>query len=165
MSTASPDTREIPLTRGLVAIVDADDYEWLNQWKWCDGHGYAVRTDENRKHVRMHRAILNASEGVQVDHINGNRRDNRRSNLRLCSHAENGRNRRKQRPQSRSIFKGVSFHKATSKWRSYLRVEWHLLHLGLFASEIEAAKAYDVAALAYHGDFAKLNFPNEVTHE
>jgi len=94
--------REISLTQGLVAIVDAGDYVWLSKWKWfakvggCGGDAYAarsVRINGKVKTVRMHRLIMDAPDGMEVDHINGNTMDNRRCNLRIVSKSENLANR------------------------------------------------------------------------
>lgn len=152
------ETREIPLTRGLVALVDAADHEWLSQWKWCaDGYGYAIR-EERGERIRMHRLLL---PGVEtVDHINRNRADNRRSNLRPCNRQEHARNtskhRRRRAPSSR--FKGVCFRKDTGKWTAYINVDrGERQYLGCFATEEAAAAAYDTAALRAFGAFAATN--------
>lgn len=107
----------IPLTQGKSAIVDADDWQWLSQWTWhiarCRHTFYAKRTfyPEARKRlhytIRMHRVICNARDGDIVDHINGNGLDNRRSNLRLVSHAENCQNRPHLRSDNTSGATGI----------------------------------------------------------
>ena len=92
------------------------------------------------------------------DHINGNGLDNRRENLRICTHAENQRNSRSARGSS-SQYKGISWNKRDKRWYSHIRIDDKQQHLGVFTSEVKAAKAYDAAALKHWGRFAKPNFP------
>jgi hypothetical protein len=106
----------------------------------------------------MHRRILNPAPGKVVDHFNGNRKDNRRSNLRECTQAENRRNTRKSRGTSR--FKGVSWHCQMGKWQAKICHNGKSIHLGLFDDEVEAARACDKAAREFFGAFACLNFPD-----
>lgn len=156
--------RKIPLTQGKYTIVDDADYEWLSQYNWqVDSDGYAVRSarGEERSNgckVRMARAIMKAPKGKQVDHINGDRLDNRRLNLRSCTNAENTRNGSHHRTNT-SGYKGVYWNKREKKWRAHIRANNIHIHLGYFKSVIEGAKAYDVAAKKYFGEFARLNFP------
>lgn len=168
--------KEIPLTQGLVAIVDNDDYERVSAHRWytaisrtsSDGVSliYAVRSayrpDGQRRQQRLHRFILDAPDNMQVDHINGDGLDNRRENLRLCTSAENSRN---VRPYTggTSALKGVSWHLRVKKWRAQIKINGKKLHLGYYSTEEDAAKAYDSAALRFHGEFARTNF-KEVQH-
>ncbi len=108
----------------------------------------------------MHRVIKGAKAGQSVDHVNGNGLDNRRSNLRLCAHAENLRN-RKIHKNNKSGFKGVRKRKESSLWRAEIRSNHKFYFLGNFHSAEEAAHAYDAAALKLHGEFARLNFPRD----
>lgn len=161
-------TKEIQLTRGKVALVDDADYEALNQYKWCVAHGqtggfYAVRAglarDGQRKRtILMHRQIVGAAAGVDVDHANGNTLDNRRRNLREATRSQNCANRHK-RPASSSKYRGVHWKKANGKWAAQIKVNGHIRHLGLFADEQEAARTYDAAARAVFGEYANPNFP------
>jgi hypothetical protein len=152
--------RIVPLTRGYSALVDAEDYERVASFAWSAAKPsnvvYAVR-DEKRKRIYLHRFILNAPDGVEVDHWNGDGLDNRRENLRLCSHAENVRN---SRPHARgtSSYKGVHLHRASGKWAVEIQVNEKRRFIGLFGDETEAAKAYDAAARASHGEYAYCNF-------
>lgn len=157
--------RKISLTQGKEALVDDQDYDWLNQWKWYfekrPNTGYARRTireNGNKSYVYMHRMIMSASLGAQVDHINGNGLDNQRINLRTCSQSGNQRNRQKN-IRSISQYKGVS--PLSGKWRAQIRYDGKKHHLGLFDTEILAAQAYNDAALKHHGKYAKLNIPEE----
>lgn len=153
--------REIPLTKGRVAIVDAADYEWLSQWKWCaqvdeKGFAYACRAGPRLTIIRMHRVLAQPAAHQVVDHINRDTLDNRRANLRCCTLAENARNRAGNRG-TLSPFKGVLA--AGPRWRARIGDGTRQRHLGCFATQEEAARAYDEAARLLHGEFARLNFP------
>jgi len=159
----------IALTRGFEAIVDDEDYDMLiAMGKWCTngnrGNIYAVRNEKrNGKKIiiGMHRIIMNEPNGLCIDHINGDALDNRKSNLRICSHAENIRNGKKGKNCS-SSYKGVGWFKLRKKWRARIMIDYKDKHLGLFSNEIDAAKAYDEAARELHGEFARLNFPKKI---
>lgn len=146
----------ISLSRSKNTIVDDEDYDSLMQKKWyCSSIGYASRTSSNpRKEMPMHRAIMNCPEGMVVDHINGNKLDNRKINLRICTHKENIRN---GKGMSHKKYKGAYFSKERSKFYSKIKVNYKSIHLGYFSTEEAAASAYNQAAIKYHGEFAKLN--------
>lgn len=158
--------RAIKLTQGKIALVDDQNYDWLNQWKWCArrGHGtfYAVRNVSVAKGKReaqyMHRKILGLHSGdkQQTDHIDGNGLNNQRANLRFCTAAQNIQSSRKWK-FGVSIYKGIFWRRNDRKWQTQIRVNKKLVHVGLFSSEIEASKAYDAAALKYFGEFAFTN--------
>jgi len=158
--------KKIPLTQGQVARVDDADYEWLKQYKWCAhkiGHTfYAERgitiSPYKQKMIRMHRVILDAPDGTQVDHKNTDGLDNRRSNLRFCTHSENCRNQRINR-KNKSGFKGVSFSKrnAQNPWLVLIQVNSKRIHVGYYQTAEMAAAAYDLAALKHYGEFALTN--------
>ena len=156
--------KEIPLTRGLAATVDDEDFDRVSRYKWCAQVSdrktpVALRgKTADCPHRYMHRFILDAKPGELVDHINGDTLDNRRANLRLCSNAENLRNRGATRT-NRSGFKGVSWSRVGEAWIAQITVNYECVHLGYFKTKEDAAKAYDDAALRYHGEFAHLNFP------
>jgi len=151
----------IPLTKGKSAIVDFEDYEYLMQWKWhYASTGYAARcvnykTGHSGK-IWMHRSVTNAPESMQVDHKFGNRLDNRKANLRICTQSQNLRN-RGSKTASISGFKGVYLDKKSGKWKSSIRPNGKYLHIGYFACHVEAAKAYNDAAVKHYGEFAWLN--------
>lgn len=156
-------TKEIPLTRGKFVIVDEDAYDYLMQWKWhYDGY-YAVRTEvigrKNKRSVEkkiwMHRVINQTPQGMDTDHINCNKLDNRRENLRSCTRSQNAMN-CKGRPSS-SMFRGVKRHKKNQCWVASISIKGTRTHLGSFKNEADAATAYNFAALEHHGAFARLN--------
>lgn len=135
------------------SIIDPDDFVRFSDTKWhMAGKGYV----KSRKGY-LHRLIIGASNGEEVDHINGDKLDNRRCNLRLASSNENKWNRGKQRGSYSSRFKGVSWHAASQSWRAQINVRRKLINLGYYHSEIDAARAYNEGALKYHGAFASLN--------
>jgi hypothetical protein len=151
---------KIQLTKGFVVLVDSKNYNWLNQWKWYYAHGYAVRNvyekDERHYQVRMHRLIANTPDGMDTDHINGNKLDNREDNLRVCNRSQNVANSFVEK-QNKSGFKGVSWKQKNKKWVVQIRSNNVVHHIGLFKDVYEAAKAYNRAAISYFGEFAKLN--------
>ena len=141
-------------------MVDKADYVYLNQFTWRLNRGYAV-TNVKGKKVYMHRMILGITDSkIQTDHINHNKLDNRRYNIRACSIRQNLKNRKKQ-PNCTSIYKGVSLCSTTNKWVSSITHNYKKMHLGTFVCEKEAAEAYDEAAKKYHKEFCNLNFPKE----
>ena len=152
--------RWIPLGNGSYACVDAADYDWLRQWEWHTYEGgYAARC-ENGKRIFMHRQIMQAPKGAVVDHSDGNRANNCRSNLRVCTREENMRNIRKHSGSS-SRFKGVGWMRQSRKW--YARI-WYMgkrIRLGYFTDEAAAARAYDRKAVELFGPYARVNFPRE----
>ena len=147
----------IKLSNGIETAVDDNLYGYLNQWNWYPaGGGYASSTI-NGKTVYMHRLIMKAKRGEEVDHINSNKLDNRRVNLRLCSTRENKMNRTISKKNNTSGFKGVVFCKRDKVWYSRIKVNYKSIHLGSFQTKEEAAKIYNIFARRYFGKFAKLN--------
>jgi hypothetical protein len=156
--------KEIQLTQGKVAIVDDEMFEFLNQWKWFasnkNGKFYVVRNitvSKNKQNsIFMHRFIMKPEKGFVIDHLDGNGLNNQKNNLRICTNSENLRNRKKN-VNNKSGYKGVSLDKNLNKFRCKLYVNGQNIHIGMFIDPIDAAKAYNDAALKYHGEFAKLN--------
>lgn len=154
-------SREILLTQGRVAIVDDEDYSFLNRWKWYHGkQGYATRStlfsDGRKSTLMMHRLIINTPNDMKTDHIDGDKLNNVRINLRICSHSENLRNRSFQYNNT-SGYKGVSWNKRDSVWQAHIRIDNKQFHLGYYPIKEEAAIAYNAAAIVLHGNFAYLN--------
>ena len=153
--------KKIPLTQGKVALVDIEDYEWLNQWKWqahknTKGFFYVAGRNKKQKFQSMHRKIMKAPKGMEVDHINGDGLDNRRNNLRTCSHSQNIMN-SKMRIDNTNGYKGIRYHKQNKKWQARIKKNKKDNHLGYFTTPQEAALAYNEAAKKFFGEFAKLN--------
>lgn len=165
--------RTIPLTKGYVTIVDDEDCEELSKHRWCAfecPHGivYAYRAssrEEQRcgtpQRIYMHRQILGLIDkpSMRVDHCSRDGLDNRRANLRLCTHSQNLANVPKRRGSS--IYKGVHWHERLGKWKAYMQANDKSFHLGMFVDEEEAARVRDKAVLETFGEFAVLNFPPE----
>ena len=157
--------RKIYLDEGKWTILDPQDYYRFGHFKWwLSGNGnnlYAARsfkTEPLRTTItHLHRQIMNPPPDLLVDHRNCDSLDNRRANLRIATHEENMRNRRKRKNTS-SRYIGVHFDKRSGRWAAHIRYKGKKIWLGYFDSEIEAARAYDMAAKRYHIDFARLNF-------
>lgn len=146
--------------KNQVVIVDDEDYEYLNQFKWyLSYYGYAVRNTKmengNKKSIKMHREILKVQSNEFIDHINHNRLDNRKSNLRIATKSQNAANSKKRKSSSK--FKGVSWIQILGKWRARIRVNGKSYHLGVFNNEIDAAIAYNTSAKLFFGEFAYIN--------
>lgn len=148
----------VPLSRGLVAIIDADDAEIVaaaGPW-YASSDGYATHRTKGKPVVLMHRLILGCADDLEVDHVDGDPLNNRRSNLRP---ATRGQNRQNTRPKKNgtSRFKGVTRlrRRGDPRWQASIKSR----ALGTFSEEEEAARAYDREARRLYGSFARLNFP------
>lgn len=161
----------IPITKGAHALVSPEDAELVSTWPWyLQSGGYAARTQrygpgaKKKRVIYMHRLIMDAPDGFEVDHINGDRLDNRRENLRLATKSQQRRNAAK-RSNSTRTYKGAVYnpHKGAKPWTA--RATKHGVHSygAYFATELEAAHEYDRLARALFGDRARLNFPEEPT--
>lgn len=148
--------RRIKLTQGKYTLVDDEDFEWLNQWKWYYlSIGYAAR-GKGKNFIYMHRLIINTPKNLYTDHINNDKLDNRRCNLRICTNSENQTNRGKYK-RNKSGYKGVCWFKQTNKWQAQIRKNNKRFHLGYFQNKIDAAKAYNQKAIELHDNFVYLN--------
>ena len=160
--------KEIPLTQGKFAIVDDDDYERVMQFKWFAqrterGTWYAGRhlgSRTNRTRIMLHRFLMSARSGQNVDHVNLDGLDCRRSNMRFASRSQNAANRRRLSSNT-SGYKGVTYCAQSHKWRADITFENRQRNLGRFSTPEEAAAAYDDTARELFGAFARLNFPND----
>lgn len=166
--------REVPLSQGLVAIVDDEDYDLVSDIVWCAEKQcrtvYAksnTRVDGKPASLYMHRLLLGlpagSGTGVEVDHRNGDGLDNRRHNIRVVTRRQNMQNRTRKRRGTSSRFKGVSWDKRDQKWAAEIRIDSgegrsRKVFLGRFIQEEDAAKAYDSAARRYFGEYAAPNF-------
>lgn len=146
----------INLSQNKTALIDDADYEIISQYKWHYNNGYA-KTWHSGKRIRMHRLILDAQPGQQIDHISGDKLDNRRSNLRICTIKENNRN-VSIRKDNTSGYKGVSLDKTTGHWRPSVYVDGKAKRFGLFKDKHHAALAYDLWCVDLHGEYASTNF-------
>lgn len=158
----------ISLTKNYHTVVDDKYFEILNQHTWCahlykNGSCYAEKRiiiNDKATILKMHRHILQLEGYVlsnnEIDHINGDGLDNRVENLRICSRKNNSRN-RKLSKNNTSGYKGVIWINRLNKWRARIKVDYKTIHLGYFVSKDDAARAYNLAASKYFGDFARLN--------
>jgi len=158
-------SKHIQLSQGKMATVDDPDYDRLNQHKWYAqksrsgwraARNKIVQSTGQRTIILMHRAIMEASPGLQIDHCNGNGLDNRRSNLRYCTNSQNQMNSKK-RAGSTSRFKGVSWDAVNRKWRADVMINYRGRNLGRFDGELDAARAYNKAASELFDEFARAN--------
>lgn len=156
--------KEIKLTQGKVAIVDDEDYEELSKHKWFySTHGYAVRNSSwvngKRTMIWMHRVINKTPDGFDTDHIDGNKIDNRKGNIRTVTRQQNIFN-SCSTPNTSSRYKGVYYQIDCKKWRAQIRFLGRIVYLGLFKSEAYAAMVYNNFAKEYFGEYARLNVIN-----
>lgn len=160
--------KEVPVSGGLVALVDDEDYERISAYKWYKRKGphttYAMTNvyhGGSKRTGQMHRMILNAPEDQEVDHVNGDALDNRKSNLRLCSHQDNLRNAGCHRTYAgrpvTSSFKGVYRRPDMKDWLASATVGGKTHYIGHFKTEVEAAQAYDQFIIPLHGEFGRPN--------
>lgn len=155
---------EIPLTRGMFAIVDEIDFEDVSQHRWYAQRGkrtfYAARDktiDGKKFHILMPRAILKVSDSrILVDHRNGNGLDNRRSNLRTCTIAENNCNRQHLQRTNTSGVHGVFWDSGCNKWRASITANNKTVYIGIFNDKDAAKKARDAKALEFFGEFCPI---------
>lgn len=158
MTTAIP----VILTRGLSALVDEADYTCVSQFEWYahwNGYTYYAARGAGGNRVYLHRFILGAEKGVQVDHEDLDGLNCTRLNLRIATQSQNNANRRKQSGKASSRFKGV-WARGT-KWGAQIKHNRTQIRLGCFSLEEDAARAYDVKARELYGEFALCNFQEE----
>ncbi len=155
--------RRIKLTQGKFAIVDPEDFGRINQYKWYYNKGYAlrhVRRNGKKCAIFMHRLVCPVPHGMFTDHINRNRLDNRKANLRPVTFRQNIWNATRKRKMSKSPYNGITWSRQHHKWLARIYVGTKAVYLGFFKDEIKAAKAFDRAAKEHRGEYAVLNFPD-----
>lgn len=150
--------KKISLTQKKFAVIDDDMFDVLSKHKWCVNNGYAVRgiVPGGRIQEKMHRIIMNAPKNLEVDHIDGDRLNNQRSNLRLCIHSRNVMNCGIYKNNT-SGYKGVSWNKQIEKWIAHIRINKKRIHLGVFVDKKKAVEIYNKNAEKYFEKFARLN--------
>lgn len=150
--------KKINLANHVVVLVDDADFEWLNQWKWhLSAKGYAAtstydKITKKNDSVYMHRLVNNTPSDKHTDHINGNKLDNRRKNLRTCTPSQNQFNKTKY-SNNTSGFKGVNYVNKRG-WAAKMQVNRKRIFLGYYSTKEEAARVYFEAAQKYHGEYA-----------
>jgi hypothetical protein len=147
-----------------VIKIDPEDNHLLVRYSWfVNNRGY-LYSPLKKQTLLLHRLVMGLGSGrkVQVDHINGDKLDNRRANLRLCDNRQNHQNTSKPVTNT-SGFKGVHSHPMSKKWVAAISINSKLTHLGMFETKELAAKAYDDAARKFYGEFARLNFNDKKT--
>jgi hypothetical protein len=158
----------IPLTRGKIAIVDADNYDWLMKWNWsltgsiAKDNFYASRMIVRKKKwipIWMHRVVIGARQGEIVDHINGDTLDNRRANLRKCTTSQNAQN-HKILSSNTSGVSGVTWHKRDHLWQVAIRDRGKRIYIGFFKEKERAIQEHEEAIKKFHKEFARLNHSN-----
>jgi hypothetical protein len=159
--------REVALTQGYVALVDDEVYERVCELNWIvrkyshtcyAAHKYR-KPDGGWAFLSLHRFLLDPPDHLEVDHINGDGLDCRRSNLRLATRQQNASNCRRRRTDL--PYKGINQHSVTKRFRAAIKVNQKRIYSGMFATAEEAARAYDDLARAQFGEFAALNFPKD----
>lgn len=154
--------RSITLSNGMVALVDDEDFDTLSKWKWCahyhkSGNVWYAERGENGKTVMMHRQLMANPHGMLVDHKDRNTLNNQKSNLRIATRSQNNANRKASKNNRTSKYLGVAFERDRRKWTARIRKDGVGYRVGHFSTEIEAAMAYNEAAIKMHGEFANLN--------
>jgi hypothetical protein len=150
------DYLEVETTKGIYFKIDHADEEKVLAYHWNFGNTGYLQTEKMGKRFYLHRFLMEAGKGEQVDHINGDKLDNRRANLRICTRSQNFYNKGRQ-SNNTSGYKGVTFCKATKKWRAQIWFNKKRLSIGRYKTKEEAALEYNKMANKYHAEFANLN--------
>ena len=144
----------------MIVLVDDEDYEWLNQWKWKEHKSgnvyYARRSGGRDATIIMHRLLTNCPKGVDVDHIDGNGLNNQKSNLRIVTKRQNQQN---QHIKNTSQYPGVTWNKTVKRWYAQTKVNGKNIYLGCFINEIDAFRAYYDFILSIGGEILDFPYP------
>jgi hypothetical protein len=170
--------RRFVTDNGYEYMIDEEDAEKISKYHWFGYQSYkklangevkrerkyiAARLYKDRKtplkHIALHRVIMDAPEGLQIDHVDGNGLNNKKSNLRICNQSQNLANGKRYR-NNKSGYRGVTWHKKTKKWQAEITINHKRVALGYFHSPVEAGIAYNEAAKKSFGEFARLNEVN-----
>jgi len=157
----------VPLTQGKLAVIDLNDVELISQSNWHFEGAYGVRLiyrEGKCRAIYIHRTINNTPDGFETDHINGNKLDNRKGNLRTVTAKQNQHNQMPRKGCS-SRYKGVSWASGAMVWKACIKINGKNKHIGNFDCEFDAGKAYDVFAVKEYGEYASLNFNSCVRGE
>lgn len=167
--------KKIPLTQGKFALVNDEDYDYLDQWKWCADKAHSrnvyyarrmAKIEGRFRGLQMHVQIMSPPKGMMVDHRNGDGLDNRRENLRICTHRQNNLNRIAVRGSS-SKYLNVRLRSDTNKWEAGVRIRANgkRKNLGSFETELEAGIIANIAMRKYYGEFARPNKLTKISYE
>lgn len=155
--------------KGSCALIDRDDLEKISKYRWVARASkertyvqHIINRKDGKYHaLHLHRLIMDAPSNMMVDHINGNGLDNRKCDLRVCTHAQNQRNGNKKRKNG-TKYKGISLHKSQyngpQRWEAFISFNGKKIHAGIFLKEEDAATAYNITALRYFREYSKLNY-------
>jgi hypothetical protein len=158
LPTSVKGAKWMPLGHKKFTLVDEDDYQKFSRHTWrVTSEGYAARGIV-RGILYLHREIIKAKKGPAVDHINRNKLDNRKINLRICSYGQNIQRRGKFKSNSTSKYKGVHWSEARKRWIAQIHIQYKNINLGRFKTEADAARAYDKRAVKAFGKYAWTNF-------
>ncbi len=157
---------KISLGGGLFTIIDDSDFDKVSKYTWYIGRGnYATTTTINVSGISLHRFIIKPPSDMVVDHIDGDRLDNRKSNLRVCTHSENLKNRIKHDRSGTSKYKGVTYNRECGKWISRIRVDNVKYGLGSYHNEIDATVSYNIGSVLLSPEFGSLNYIPSIDNE
>ena len=157
-------SKVIKLSKGKATLVDDEDFNWLSRWRWhFNSNGYAQRVfrikqqDNKVGHVYLHHEVIGKPNGnLRIDHINRNKLDNRKSNLRFASDRNNSHN-TMARTSNKLKIKGVYWDRVKQRYCTQITVNYKRIHIGSYKVLDDAIIAYNSKALKYFGAFAYLN--------
>ena len=149
--------KKIKLTQGKFALVDDEDFEKLNKYKWYSTKPtslYYAITFINKRNIRMHRFILNPKREEEIDHIDGNGLNNQKINLRICTHSQNMTNHKIRRDNTSGV-SGIYWNKCAKKWQAYIGFKNKIIYLGIFKTLKDARESRNLKERALFGEFRR----------